>query len=207
MVTRRTRSFAFIGVIGLAVLAGGLLVSQISAGRAENSQPARSHRAAPVGQPAASREQVITASAVRTTITIDPHLGETFAPPPATASAASAPALTAQQAYAQFIQSSTTGSGGTAIPSTVTAQLGLLTLPVGPSSGCDNDCSNLTVQNGTAYTALNQLAYGYSLPGGTCGSSNPFDPAPPVPCTDWLFIDANTGHLIDWTEQWLPATP
>jgi hypothetical protein len=200
----RTRNLAIIGAIGLAALAGGLLASQISSSGAENSQPAGSHRAARVEQPAASRARVITASAVQTTITIDPHLGETFAPPPATASA---PALTAQQAYAQFIQSSTTGSGGTAVPSTVTAQLGLLTLPVGPSSGCDNDCSNLTVQNGTAYKALNQLAYGYSLPGGTCGSSNPFDPAPPVPCTDWLFIDANTGHLIDWTEQWLPATP
>lgn len=69
---------------------------------------------------------MITASAVQTTITIDPHYGATFAPPPVNVSA---PALTAQQAWAQFIQSSTVGSG-TAIPSTVTAQLGLFTLPI-----------------------------------------------------------------------------
>src|SRR5215470_8299604 len=199
MVTRRT-SFAIIGAIGLAALAGGLIASQTHGGRAVNSQP-RTYRAARVGQPAASRARVITASAVQSTITIDPHVGETFAPPPAEAS----PPLTAQQAWAQFIQSSTTGSGGTAIPSTVTAQLGLFTLPVGPSSECDNDCSNLTIQNGTAYTTLNQLAYGYSWPGGTCGGSNPVNPAPPVPCTEWLFIDANTGHMIVLTEQLQPG--
>ena len=138
---------------------------------------------------------MITASAVQTTITIDPHDGETFARPPSKAS----PPLTAQQAWAQFIQSSTTGSGGTAIPSTVTAQLGLLTLPIGPD--CGATCSGDPVQNGIAYRSLNQLAYGYSWPGGTCGGSNPVNPAPPVPCTEWLFIDANTGHMIDWTEQ------
>ena len=196
MATRRTRSLAIIGAIGLAALAGGLLASQASGGRAENSQP-RSHRAARVGQPAASRARVITASAVQTTIMINPDNGETFAPPPAKAS----PPLTAQQTWAQFIQQSTDGAGGTAIPSDVTAQLGLFTLPVGPSSGCDNDCSNLTIQNGTAYTTLNQLAYGYSWPGGKCGGSNPVHPAPPVPCTEWLFIDANTGHMIVGMEQ------
>jgi hypothetical protein len=197
----RTRSLAIIGAIGLAALAGGLLASQISGGRAENSQPAGSHRAARLEQPAASRARVITASAVQTTITIDPHLGETFAPPPANASAL----LTAQQAWAQFIQSSTVGSGGTAIPSTVTAQLGLLTLPIGPD--CGATCSGDPVQNGIAYRSLNQLAYGYSWPGGTCGGTNPVNPAPAVPCTEWLFIDANTGHMIDWTEQLQPATP
>ena len=204
MATRRTRSLAIIGAIGLAALAGGLLASQTSGGRAENSQPARGHPAARVGQPAASRARVSTASAVQTTITINPDNGETFGPPPVKAS----PPLTAQQAWAQFIRSSTAGSGGTAIPSDVTAQLGLFTLPVGLSSECmGTECSNLTVQNGTTYTALNQLAYGYSSPGGTCGGSNPVNPAPPVPCTDWLFIDANTGHMIVGMEQLQPATP
>src|SRR5215470_17405056 len=165
MVTRRT-SFAIIGAIGLAALAGGLIASQTHGGRAVNSQP-RTYRAARVGQPAASRARVITASAVQTTITINPHVGETFAPPPAKASAP----LTAQQAWAQFIQSSTTGSGGTAIPSTVTAQLGLLTLPIGPD--CGATCSGDPVQNGIAYRSLNQLAYGYRWPGGTCGGSSP----------------------------------
>jgi len=196
----RTRSLAIIAAVGLAALAGGLLASQISGGRAENSQP-RSHRATRVGQPAASRARVITASAVQTTITIDPHGGATFAPPPANAS----PPLTAQQAWAQFIRSSTVGSGGTAIPSTVTAQLGLFTLPIGPD--CGTTCSGDPVQNGIAYRSLNQLAYGYSWPGGTCGGTNPVDPAPAVPCTEWIFIDANTGHMIVWMEQLQPATP
>jgi hypothetical protein len=200
VVTRRTRSFAIIGAVGLAALAGGLLASQISGGRAENSQPG-SHRAAGVGQPAASRARVITASAVRTTITISPLYGATFAPPPADAS----PPLTAQQAWAQFIQSSTSGSGGTAIPSTVTAQLGLFTLAIGRD--CGATCSGDPVQNGIAYRSLNQLAYGYSSPGGTCGGTSSFDPAPAIPCTDWLFIDANTGHMIVGMEQLQPATP
>jgi len=190
---RQRRRFVIIAAIGLATLAGGLIASQTSGGRAENSQ-LRSHRAAGVEQPAA-RARVITASAVRTTIVIDPHYGATFAPPPANVSAS----LTAQQAWAQFIQQSTTGSGGTAIPSTVTAQLGLFTLPIGPD--CGATCSGDPVQNGIANRSRNQLAYGYSWPGGTCGGSNPVNPAAPVPCTEWIFIDANTGHMIVWMEQ------
>ncbi len=186
---RQRGKFVIIGAIGLAALAGGLLASQTGGGRAENSQPARSHRAARVEQPAASRARVITASAVRTTITLDPHYGATFAPPPANA----APALTAQQAWAQFIQQAS-GSSNTAIPSTVTAQLGLFTLPIGPD--CGTTCSNDPVQNGIAYTALNQLAYGYSSPGGTCVRGNSVTVLPDVPCTDWVFVDANTGHMI-----------
>lgn len=192
---RPTRSLAIIGAVGLAALAGGLLAFQISGGRAENSQ-ARRH----VGQPSASRARVITASAVQTTITIDPHVGTTFAPPPANAT----PSLTAQQAWAQFIQSSSVGSGSTAIPSTVTAQLGLFTLPIGPD--CGITCNGDPVQNGIAYRSLNQLAYGYSWSGGTCAGDNPADPAPAVPCTEWIFIDANTGSMIVWTEQLQPAT-
>src|SRR5262245_22775994 len=144
MVTRQARSAAIIGAIGLAALAGGLLASHISGGHAKNSQPgnhravhvrqpaashvgqpAASHVGQPaashVGQPAASRARALTVSAVRTTVTLNAH-GATFAPAPANVSA---PAVTAQQVWAQFIKSSTEGSGGTAIPSTVTAQLGL----------------------------------------------------------------------------------
>jgi hypothetical protein len=188
------------GAIGLAALAIGLLVSQTSGSRAENSQPARSHRAARVEQPAASRPRVITASAVQTTITIDPHYGATFAPPPASAP----PVLTAQQAWAQFIQQAS-GSSNTAIPSTVTVQLGLFTLPIGPD--CGATCSGDPVQNGIAYRSLNQLAYGYSSPGGTCVRGNSATPLPNVPCTDWVFVDANTGHMIVGMEQLQPATP
>jgi hypothetical protein len=193
---RQRRRFVIIGAIVLAALAGSLLAVHARGGRAENSQSALSHRAARGEQPAASGARVTTASAVQTTITINPH-GETFAPPPANAS----PLLTAQQAWAQFIQSSTVGSGGTAIPSGTTAQLGLFTLPVGPSSGCGTtNCNNLIVQNGTAYTTLNQLAYGYSYRS-TCVSGNDIHPLPASPCTQWWFIDANTGHMIVGTEQ------
>jgi hypothetical protein len=200
MVTRRTRSFAIIGAMGLVALAGGLLASQISGSRAENSQPAGSHRAARFGQAAASRARAITASALRTTITIDPDYGATFAPPPVNA----APALTAQQAWAQFIRQAS-GSSNTAIPSTVTVQLGLFTLPIGPD--CGTTCSGDPVQDGIAYTASNQLAYGYSSPGDTCVRGNSANPLPDVKCTDWLFVDANTGHMIVGMSQLQPATP
>ena len=59
------------------------------------------------------------------TITIDPQVGETFAPAPASA----APKLTAQQAWARYARQN--GSDHTAIPSFVHVRLGLLTLPVG----------------------------------------------------------------------------
>ena len=206
----RTRSLAIIGAIGLAALAGGLLASQISGGHPKNSQPSNqraAHMRQPAaghgGQPAASRARALTVSALQTTITLNAH-GATFAPPPANVSAA---ALTAQQVWAQFIKSSTEGSGGTAIPSTVTAQLGLFTMPVGLSSECSGtECSSLTVQNGTVYKALNQLVYGYSW-SDTCASSNPFNPAPPAPCTEWMFFDANTGDMIVGMWQPQPATP
>ena len=147
-------------------------------------------------QASAVRAQAITASAVQTTVTLNDY-GATFAPPPANAS----PPLTVQQAWAQFIQSSTVGSGGTAIPSGTTVQLGLFTFAVGPSSGCGTtNCNKLIVQNGTAYSALNQLAYGYSYRS-TCVSGNDMHPLPPSPCTQWWFIDANTGHMIIGMEQ------
>jgi hypothetical protein len=170
---RRSRSFAIVGAIGLAALAGGLFAAQTS------SRPA----------------QATTISSVSNTITINATYGETFAPPPANA----APALTAQQAWAQFIQTSTVGSGGTAIPSGTTAQLGLFTLPVGPAADCGG-CSKLIVQNGTAYTALNQLAYGYSYPS-TCVGGNDINPLPATSCTQWIFLDADTGQLIVMTSQ------
>jgi len=170
----RRRNLAIVGAIGLAALGGGLFAAQTS------SRPAVAN----------------TISSVSNTIKINAN-GETFAPPPANA----APALTAQQAWAQFIQSSTVGSGGNAIPSGTTVQLGLFTFAVGPSSGCGTtNCNKLIVQNGTAYSALNQLAYGYSYRT-TCVSGNDMHPLPPSPCTQWWFIDANTGHMIVGMEQ------
>jgi hypothetical protein len=145
--------FVIMGALGLAVLAASLFAVLTSIGRAE----------------------AITMSPVSTLITIDAHYGATFAAPPSNA----APALTAQRAWAQFTQQAS-GSSNTAIPSSVTAQLGHFTLPVGPD--CGASCSNLTVQNGTAYTALNELAYGYSWPGGMCSRGNDITQLPaPAP--------------------------
>jgi hypothetical protein len=127
------------------------------------------------------------------TITIDPQVGETFAPAPASA----APKLTAQQAWARYAREN--GSDHAAIPSVVHVRLGLLTLPVGPANAPGT--SNLTISNGEAYTALNELAYGYSSPSG-CVSMNPWVLFPPdARCIEWDFLNANTGTQIDSTWQ------
>jgi len=121
-------------------------------------------------------------SAVTTTVTIDPSVGETFAPAPSS----SAPSMSAQKAWARYARLN--GSSVTAIPSSVTVQLGRLTLPVGP--GPDNSVS---------YTAYNQLAYGFSWHSCPVSMLNP--PSPDNPCIEWLFLDANTGQQIDETWQ------
>jgi hypothetical protein len=129
----------------------------------------------------------VTTPAVTSTITIDPELGETFAPPAASA----APAMTAQQAWAAYTQVNTSYSTP-AIPSEVTVQLGLFTLPLGPSG-----------PNGTeAYTAHDELAYGFSWH--SCPvSRNPNEKTFPAnPCVEWNFLDANTGHQIQEGWQW-----
>jgi len=117
-------------------------------------------------------------------ITIDSHVGETFGPPPSSAQ----PAMTADAAWAQYAQLN--GSSVTVIPSSVTVSLGSLTLPVGPVG-----------PNGSeVYTAYNELAYGFSshsCPGTTLDVPQSSDNA----CTEWLFLDANTGQQIDDTWQ------
>ena len=121
-----------------------------------------------------------------TTITIDPSVGETFAPPPANA----APAMTAAEAWAAYTQVDTSYSSS-AIPSNVSVVLGLLTLPTGP-----------TGPNGTeGYTANNELVYGFSWH--NCPASrNPNAPTlPSNPCVEWNFLDASTGKQIDETWQ------
>jgi hypothetical protein len=167
---RHRRMLIIVGVIGLAVLTGGLLAAQTGGDRAE----------------------AMTVSVVSNTITIDPYGGATFAPPPPNA----APAMTAEQAWAQFMEQS--GSSHTTIPVSVTVQMGLFTLPFGPD--CGAECSKLTVQNGIAYTVLNQLAYGYSWPS-TCSYGNDTHPQTDRPCTEWIFLDANTGHRTVWSDQ------
>ena len=100
-----------------------------------------------------------------------------FAPPPPGAD----PAMTARQAWARF-------SGGErrkAFWPGATMQLGLLTVPIGPY--CGRECVGHPVRDGIEYTALNQLAYGYSwlaFPHRHLKNKN------------WIFLDANTGKMI-----------
>jgi hypothetical protein len=136
------------------------------------------------GAPAPVRAHV--ASAVPATITIDPQVGETFAPAPSSA----APAMTAQQAWAAYTQVNTSYSDS-AIPSTVTVQLGLLTLPLGSTGPGGSE----------AYAAQNELVYGYSWHSCPASRNPNVQTLPPNPCIEWNFLDANTGRQIDETWQ------
>lgn len=127
-----------------------------------------------------------TTSHVTSTIVIDPHVGEKFGPPIATAS----PALSARQAWDKFM-GAITGKRDSRIPADVSVRLGLLTLPVGPTGP----------EGAEEYTARNRLVYGFSWH--SCPESmNPRHPKLPAnPCIEWNFLDANTGHQIDMTWQ------
>lgn len=127
-----------------------------------------------------------TAAAVTATITIDPATGETFAPPPASAK----PALTAQQAWAKYTQADRSYRSP-AIPANMTAHLGLLTLPLGPSGPGGSE----------AYTAHNELVYGYSWHSCPVSRNPRVKKLPPNPCTEWNFLNASTGQQIDQTWQ------
>jgi hypothetical protein len=127
-----------------------------------------------------------TATDVSTTITIDPSVGETFAPPPADAS----PALTAAQAWAAYTQVDTS-YGSSQIPANVSVELGLLTLPLGPSGA--NGSEN--------YTADNELVYGFSWHNCPASRNPKAQTLPPNPCVEWNFLDANSGSQIDETWQ------
>ena len=123
------------------------------------------------------------AQPVHTTITIDPQIGETFAPPLASAR----PRLTAHQAWARYMRQ-LGDPHHAALPSVIHAQLGLLTLPIGPGGS-------------GPYTAHNELTYGYSTPS-ECTTRNPRVMFPPTArCVRWDFLDANTGNQIESTWQ------
>jgi hypothetical protein len=125
------------------------------------------------------------------TLTIDPNIGETFAP----AGPGAAPKLTAQQAFA--MQRRRNGRSVIPIPSGVTVKLGLLTILAGPTNP---HTGHVVTKDGIAYAALNELAWGYSWH--WCPMSrNPFRPGRVQgPCTRWNFLNANTGREID--ENW-----
>jgi hypothetical protein len=143
------------------------------------------------GQPPA---RAVTAPSVTATIVVNPVLGDTFAPPPPNAT----PTLTAGQAWADFAQLN--NFSNTAIPSGVTVQLGLVTVPVGPA-GAPGTSGEATA-NGQAYVALNELAYGYSSPSLCPAPTNPnATTSPGTSCIAWDFLDAQTGQQIVSTWQ------
>jgi len=133
------------------------------------------------------RGDSLHATAVTTTRAIL-VINATWAPPPPGA----APAMTAMQAWL-------TWSHG--MPVRPTAQLGLFTQPFGPA-GCGPGCDGLPVQNGIAYRALNQLAYGYIWRACVPPASDPY-----VKCWSWLFLDANTGAVIAAGASSTPLVP
>jgi hypothetical protein len=113
---------------------------------------------------------------VTTTTRID-GTENVFAPPPSGAT----PAMTSKQAWPAFFSP----SGAAKQAPGATVQLGLLTSPIGPY--CGVSCNSWVVKDGIAYRALNQLVYGYSwlaFPHRHLRSRN------------WVFVDANTGHMI-----------
>jgi hypothetical protein len=121
------------------------------------------------------------AAPVQSVIILDPNnQGEVFAPPPADA----APAMTAQEAVDAY------AGKHVPIPDYLTVQLGLYTLPVGPDCGPECEHNNI-VQGNMVYSVLNKLVYGLSRR--VCPAESD---RPDWQCTQWDFIDANTGKFI-----------
>src|SRR5215471_3093181 len=129
---RRPRVLACIGAAAAALVGGAFIARAALA-------PARA----------------VTVSPVTTLVTVNPAIGITFGPAPADA----APSLSGAQAWTQYAQ---VQGWSTTVPSNVTVQLGLVTVPVGPASA--PGAASLVKVNNTAYMAYNELAYGYTSP-------------------------------------------
>lgn len=112
-------------------------------------------------------------AALPTTIVLDPPYGNMrFDPPPADAQAI----LSASQAVTQFESVDQEFT----LPSDATAQLGLYTAAVG---------------DGT-YRYLNTLAWGFVFH--QCEDfQHLVSPETTISCTRWLFLDANTGEMLE----------
>jgi hypothetical protein len=124
------------------------------------------------------------AKPVTAIISIAPDVGEVFAPAPAHAK----PALTPEQAWAEYTHHDPHYRKAT-IPAYVAVHLGLLTLPLGPSGPGGSE----------AYTAHDELVYGFSWHSCPASRNPRVRKLPPNPCIQWNFLSANTGHQIDDT--------
>lgn len=110
---------------------------------------------------------------------IDPSVNEVFSPPTSD-QLNEGPRLTVQQAWDDW--AAVLQSANTDIPDTIHPVLGNLNLP---------------------YHADNRLTYGFYGADRPCqGTTAVGVTAPPAGmCIPWLFLDANTGDLIDTTDQ------
>lgn len=114
------------------------------------------------------------------------HGGETFRPD----ASGRAPQLTAGQAWADYQTS--TSSAVTPLPADAQVYLGDLTIPVDPQDPTAN----------RSYRAKDAFAYGYELPD-NCAPvvlpSGASSSAHPGLCTAWVFLNADTGKIIEVT--------
>jgi hypothetical protein len=161
--------------VGLPVLACGLTI--VGCGTAKSAGLAVSTKETGKAQ---------TLMRVTRSITIDRSAGILFAPPPAQAS----PAMSAEHAWEIYMERAT-GKKHSAIPSNVRVQLGLLTLPMGP-----------TGPHGTEkYTAHNELVYGFSWHSCPISTSPVPVKLPPNPCIQWNLLNAYTARQVVDTWQ------
>jgi hypothetical protein len=138
-----------------------------------------------------------SATEVAATLKVDQGLGETFAPPDQSSDGAT-PSLSADQAWATY--ASANGSTDTVVPADLSVELGAVSLP----------SDNLGPQSGWTYQVRNQLAYGYQTAPQWCAPAIASAGSTPTRfrCTRWVFIDANSGRLINMTNEALdPGTP
>jgi hypothetical protein len=118
-----------------------------------------------------------TGARVSSTLVLDPPYNQTqFAPPSET----DAPALTAAEALERFREI----APGFRLPPDIRAQLGRYT---------------------AATRFRDRLAWGFSwhecMTARSSRGRQPFTPPPNDPCTFWLFLDADTGEMLEAFSQ------
>ncbi len=128
-------------------------------------------------------------AAAQQTIVLNPGQQDTeqFAPP----SPGQQPAMTSDQAIAAFQGQ----NPGFTLPSDATAQLGNYTAATG---------------DGSTYRYQNRLAWGFSwhqCEDALIQNPAPIPPGTDLPCTRWLFLDANTGQMLESLWQQTAASP
>lgn len=143
---------------------------------------------------ATGRSSTHVAAASNPPVTVDTAVGEMFTPSGSVTALTAQASLSSDEAYAKF------GGANSKLPPDAVVQLGYLDLPVGAGSPGE-------------YRADHQLVYAYRwracapkvnvpVPNPTAApqSATPTQvaEAPPA-CTQWTFLDASTGALVDMT--------